>query len=282
MLMEVSLAAPYDRHRSASARRTTVGAGWPRQRPLMPTPPNTPGRHVFGCSAAGGRADAGTVALGVLDDPVRRRRTVADEATPSVQDRLQPAFGLVRGYPHVEVPALLERLLRERPRLVAVRCLPPYRGHLAAGIDRLAVLHLAAEQGCIERRKLWPDRGIQPELQLGQPRGVGIDRELGCVAADLTRQVEVTAGDTADIVAGESDDHVGVRELNVGVMVGGLGRGTDLVDQRQTGCEVTGAEASLDPVKDLPPVLKAGLAHLRRGQLLLGVSHGSRSVWSAR
>jgi hypothetical protein len=32
------------------------------------------------------------------------------------------------------VPALFERLLRERPRLVvAVRFLPPHRGHLAAG-----------------------------------------------------------------------------------------------------------------------------------------------------
>jgi len=57
------------------------------------------------------------------------------------------------------------------------------------------------------------------------------------VAADLACEVEVAAGDTADVVAGEPGSHVGVRELNVGVVVGGLGHGTDLdpdgVDMRR-------------------------------------------------
>src|SRR5512138_861132 len=121
--------------------------------------------RLLGRSAAGGCADAGTVAVGVLDDPVRRRRAVTHEATPGVQDRPQAAFALVVCYPHVEVPALVERLLRERPSLVAVRFLPPHRGRLTAGIDRLPVLNLAAEQGCIERSQLWPECGIESELQ---------------------------------------------------------------------------------------------------------------------
>lgn len=77
-------------------------------------------------SAAGGCADAGAVAVGVLDNAVRRRSVVADEAPPCVQDGLQASFGLVVGNPHVEVPALFERLLWERQRLVvAVRFLRP-------------------------------------------------------------------------------------------------------------------------------------------------------------
>jgi len=96
------------------------------------------------------------------------------------------------------------------------------------------------------------------------------------VAADLACEVEVAAGDTADVMAGERDNHVGVRELNVGVVVGGLGRGTDLVDQREAGSEVAGAEPSLDASKDLPPVRETGVAYLRpdnfsRGSVMLSL-----------
>ena len=225
-------------------------------------------------SAAGGCADAGAVAVGVLDDPVRRGRAVADKASPGVQDCLQASFALVVGNPHVEVPALFQRLLRERVGLiVAVRFQPPHRGQMAAGVDRLAVFHLAAEQGCIERRELRPERGIEPELQLGQAAGVGVDAELCCVAADLACEVEVAAGDTAGVVAGERDNHVGVGELNVRVVVGGLGGGTDLVDQREAGSEVAGAEPSLDASKDLPPVRETR----RRGPASRTTSPGVRT-----
>jgi hypothetical protein len=97
----------------------------------------------------------------------------------------------------------------------------------------------------------------------------------GCgVAADLAREVEVAAGDTADVVAGEGDDDVGVGELDVGMVVGRLGSGTDLVDQREPGVEVAGAEAGLDPPQELSPVREAGFAYLHRGQLLSRFSHG--------
>ena len=96
---------------------------------------------------------------------------------------------------------------------------------------------------------------VSPEMSAAAP-------SLGGEAADLPGEVEVAAGDAADVVAGQGHDHLGVGQRDVGVVVGRLGGRTDAVDERETGREVTGAEARPDAGEQVAPVVEAGLADL--------------------
>ena len=112
----------------------------------------------------------------VLDHPVRRRSDVADEVAAGVQDSLQTTFALIVRHPNVKVPALLEGLPRQGRLLVGlIPVLPPHRGCLAAGVDRLALVDPSAQQRCVKRGEFGPKRSIESEFQLGQTRGIGGD-----------------------------------------------------------------------------------------------------------
>lgn len=63
----------------------------------------------------------------------------------------------------------------------------------------------------------------------------GGDPEVRGVAADGAGQVDVAAGDAADIVARERYAYLGVGEREVGVVVGLLGGGADAVHELQPG-----------------------------------------------
>ena len=166
---------------------------------------------------------------------------------PAARTASSRALALVVGHPHVEVPALLGVLRRQGGLAVAPRLLEPQPGHLAARVDGLAVLDLAAEEGGVERREPLGSARVEAGLELGEPGGVGTRRRASA-ANPLIRagQVDVAAGDAADVVAGQRDDDLGVGQRDVGVVVGLLGGRADAVDQREAGREVTGAEAGAD------------------------------------
>ena len=91
-------------------------------------------------SAAQPGADAGAVAVGVLDHPEAGRRQVADQPAPGVEHGLQPALPLVVRHPHVEVPPLVEVLRGQRGLHPWLSLLEPQPRHLAAR-QPVAYLH---------------------------------------------------------------------------------------------------------------------------------------------
>jgi hypothetical protein len=186
---------------------------------------------------------------------------------PSVEDSLEPMLGFVLRDPHVEVPTLLELLLGKRQRLIAVmRVLPPYSRHLPVVVYGFPSHDVCAEQRCVERCQIFHMDGVESQLQLSQARDVGLDPKFCSAGANASCQVKVATGYAVHIVARQRDDHIGVGERDVGMVVGRLRGLTDGVDQCQAGNEVAGAKPGFDPAEDLSPVIDAGLAHLLCGQ----------------
>src|SRR5699024_2951422 len=92
-----------------------------------------------------------------------------------------------------------------------------------------------------------PAHGVRPPAHGGARRTRSVDggRDVeGCgVLAGPARQIEVAAGDPADVVARQRHGDLGIREGEVRVMVRLLGGGPDAVDELETGREVAGGEA---------------------------------------
>ncbi len=106
--------------------------------------------------------------------------------------------------------------------------------------------------------------------------------------ADGARQVEVAAGDAADVVAGEVDVDLRVGEHDVGVVVGGLGRLGDAGDELEPRGEATASIApavmamasysawSCSNVMSLPIVVSYTNVTPRRSTSRVSISMASR------
>src|SRR5699024_4298993 len=114
-----------------------------------------------------------------------------------------------------------------------------------------------------------------PPGQAARTRSVdgGCHAEGGGVLAGPARQIEVAAGDPADVVARQRHGDLGIRQREVRVMVRLLGGGTDAVDELETGREVAGGEADGEGLTVLAPAGGDGVDDLGGGEGLLRLSH---------
>src|SRR4051812_31294673 len=230
-------------------------------------PCGTPRAAVLVASPTGGQA--GLVALGVGEHPEAWGVLGGDQGAAGLERRGQPRLHHVGRHPHVEVEAL--------PRLlVLLGLLEPQRRQRAGEVAQLAVVRRVVrhrEHSSPERLDLVAVPGVETDLDHGGDRRVGGDAEVGRGLADPTRQVEVTRGHPEDVVAEDGHVDVGVAQVDVGMMVGGLGQLADARGERQAGGEVAGQEPRAQGLEQLPPVRESRSLDLVEGQPL-GVVHG--------
>jgi NADPH2:quinone reductase len=100
--------------------------------------------------------------------------------------------------------------------------------------------------------------GLTPAVLLrGQLARVGGHAQVAGGGRDLPRKLDVARTEPADVVRRQPHDDTGVPQVNIGVVIGGVGQNADRVDQRDPGPERPGPEVRARDPRHHPPVVDA-------------------------
>src|SRR5690606_33690269 len=97
----------------------------------------------------------------------------------------------------------------------------------------------------------------------------------GGALADAARELDVAAGDAADVVAAEGDAHLWVAECDVGMVARRLCGLPDAIHELEPDGEALRREHRGEPLVSVSPVREPGVSDGRGRQQVLGIAHAS-------
>ncbi len=192
---------------------------------------------------------------------------VGDKPPAGGDGRRDPGFGLIMGNGDIDVnpvaPAAGDLHLLEPQARSA-----PLRVH-----EVLLAVHSVPEELAPERHHILTDCGVDGDVDLLHGRGIWRHVQNAGSGRDLASQLDVTNAESAGLVGHEADGDPVVTQIDVGVVIGGIGQ---VADGRHEGHPVAkgiGAKEGAGPaVQDTPIIEAIGLVELAGIESL---DHGS-------
>ena len=201
-------------------------------------------------TSQGGHVDF--VAFGVGQRPPIRRVVVADQVAASGDRSRDPRFGLIVRDGDVDVDAVALRARR-------VHLLEPERRPAAVGIVKVFAAHGSVSEHCApERHDVGSDKCVDRDLDVLHGGRVNRKATFACQGRDRPRELDVAQAEPLRVMCPQSHSHARVPQVDIRVVIGGVGHPADRVHKLDTFSERPGAKVRARPAEQHPPVFDAG------------------------